>query len=193
MPPHSSSSRRARQEQGGRHHRWTIAYDWPADSLRAFAPHDVSRPSVIAYFALLVLQRLECLPLAWTITRPNRTRSGISCALRGDLPGGGALWCRTRRDNAGAANGNKEHPPPAWLSTAARRERRPARAHEAHHLLKIFAQLQFVEVAHLVRRDRAFKVKFAGEGADDYGGPCHEEYPTMSASCRTRARSPFSS
>ena len=34
---------------------------------------------------------------------------------------------------------------------------------------QLHAQLQFLDVNLLKRRDRAFKVKFAGEAADDYG------------------------
>ena len=41
---------------------------------------------------------------------------------------------------------------------------------------QLHAQLQFTDPAQLRRRDRAFKVKFAGEAADDYGGPYREVF-----------------
>lgn len=36
-----------------------------------------------------------------------------------------------------------------------------------------------VDVQQLKRRDRAFKVKFAGEAADDYGGPYREVFTSL--------------
>ena len=44
---------------------------------------------------------------------------------------------------------------------------------------QLHAQLQVVDVKDLKRRDRAFKVKFAGEGADDYGGPYREVFTSL--------------
>jgi len=44
-----------------------------------------------------------------------------------------------------------------------------------------YAQLHDFDVKKLRRRDRAFKIKFLGEGSDDYGGPFREALTNMCA------------
>ena len=43
-------------------------------------------------------------------------------------------------------------------------------------MAQLVQQLAHLDRLKLVRRDRAFKVKFAGEAADDYGGPYREGF-----------------
>ena len=43
-------------------------------------------------------------------------------------------------------------------------------------MAQLVQQLAHLDRLKLVRRDRAFKVKFAGEAADDYGGPYREVF-----------------
>jgi len=77
---------------------------------------------------------------------------------------------------------NKAHPPPVVTVNRHRaaKERTDRRAKSKHSIFaQLHAQLQVVDVALLKRRDRAFKVKFAGEGADDYGGPYREVFTTI--------------
>ena len=76
----------------------------------------------------------------------------------------------------------KENPPPGVVVNRHRaaKERDDRRSRMKHTIFsQLHAQLQYVDVAQLKRRDRAFKVRFAGEGADDYGGPYREAFTMM--------------
>ena len=55
-------------------------------------------------------------------------------------------------------------------------------------MAQLVQQLAHLDRLKLVRRDRAFKVKFAGEGADDYGGPYREVLITLALPLRLRLR-----
>ena len=46
-------------------------------------------------------------------------------------------------------------------------------------MAQLVQQLAHLDRLKLVRRDRAFKVKFAGEAADDYGGPYREGFTML--------------
>ena len=48
-------------------------------------------------------------------------------------------------------------------------------------MAQLVQQLAHLDRLKLVRRDRAFKVKFAGEAADDYGGPYREVFTMVCA------------
>ena len=55
-------------------------------------------------------------------------------------------------------------------------------------MAQLVQQLAHLDRLKLVRRDRAFKVKFAGEGADDYGGPYREVLTMLTLPLRLRLR-----
>lgn len=76
----------------------------------------------------------------------------------------------------------KEHPPPVITVNRHRaaKERPDRRAKMKNSIMgQLVQQLLHVDRALLVRRDRAFKVKFAGEAADDYGGPYREVFTML--------------
>jgi len=54
-----------------------------------------------------------------------------------------------------------------------------------------FAELHHLPPKILRRRDRAFKVKFIGEGSDDYGGPFREAITNMCAELQSASSSLF--
>ena len=94
------------------------------------------------------------------------------------------------RDNAY----NKEHPPPAITVNRHRaaKEREDRRARMQHTVFaQLHDQIQFVPRSRLQRRDRAFKVKFAGEGADDYGGPYREVFTCACSELQNQAALPM--
>jgi len=76
----------------------------------------------------------------------------------------------------------KEHPPPIVTVNRHRaaKERPDRRAKMRNSIMaQLVQQLALVDRTLLVRRDRAFKVKFAGEAADDYGGPYREVFTML--------------
>ena len=76
----------------------------------------------------------------------------------------------------------KENPPPVVIINRHRatRERADRRGRMKHSIFKqLHEQLAGTDRQLLKRRDRAFKVKFAGEGADDYGGPYREVFTML--------------
>jgi len=56
---------------------------------------------------------------------------------------------------------------------------------------QLFAQLHAMPPNVLRRRDRAFKVKFIGEGSDDYGGPFREAITNMCAELQSETSKLF--
>jgi len=76
----------------------------------------------------------------------------------------------------------KANPPPVVTVNRHRaaKERTDRRGKMKHSIFaQLHSQLQVVDVDQLKRRDRAFKVKFAGEAADDYGGPYREVFTSL--------------
>jgi len=94
------------------------------------------------------------------------------------------VWTKMRDATAAVKDKewNKANPPPVVTVNRHRaaKERADRRAKTKHSVFaQLHAQLQVVDVKDLKRRDRAFKVKFAGEGADDYGGPYREVFTSL--------------
>ena len=58
-------------------------------------------------------------------------------------------------------------------------------------MAQLVQQLAHLDRLKLVRRDRAFKVKFAGEAADDYGGPYREVFTRLCSELENEAVLPL--
>lgn len=101
--------------------------------------------------------------------------------LEAAAPTRDAAWC-------------KQHPPPvvAVNRHRAAKERSGRRAKMKHSIFaQLHAQLQVVDVEDLRRRDKAFKVKFVGEAADDYGGPYREVFTAVCSELQNAAVLPL--
>jgi len=132
-----------------------------------------------------VLEKHTALVFSGYADRPH-TLGAQLCALRElILPEvKQATWSKAL-DAIAQAHDNKwikENPPPGVTVNRHRaaKERADRRTRMKHTIFsQLYAQLQYVEVDLLKRRDRAFKVRFAGEGADDHGGPYREVFTIM--------------
>jgi len=74
----------------------------------------------------------------------------------------------------------------------AAKERADRRERMRHTIFsQLHSQLQFADVIQLKRRDRAFKVRFAGEAADDHGGPYREVFTGICSDLQNTAAMPL--
>ena len=162
----------------------------PDDLGRAGPLAGMTKRGAMPRFALLVLlnQALdENLSLVFTgYADQGHTLGAQLCALRELIfpEVKGAAWARALDATAliQDVQWRKDHPPPAVTVNRHRaaKERSDRRLRMRHTVFsQLYAQLQFVDVGLLKRRDRAFKVRFAGEGADDHGGPYREVFTMM--------------
>ena len=88
----------------------------------------------------------------------------------------------------------KENPPMAVTINRHRaaKERADRRERMRHTVFsQLYSQLQFADVNQLKRRDRAFKVRFAGEAADDHGGPYREVFTSICSDLQNAAAMPL--
>ena len=88
----------------------------------------------------------------------------------------------------------KENPPVVVTVNRHRaaKERPDRRAKMRNSIMaQLVQQLGHLDRVKLVRRDRAFKVKFAGEAADDYGGPYREVFTMLCSELENEAVLPL--
>lgn len=153
-------------------------------------------------FALLQLFNrvlLPCFGVAWTgEPQLGHTLGAELCSLRQIIftEVKNSVWGITmdatipfRRPAAIAAN-----PPPTVTLNRRRalKERADRHAKTKHSVfVQLHNQLRAVERKELMRRERAFKVKFAGEAADDYGGPYREVFTVLASELENEAVLPL--